>query len=75
MKPCRNSSCRLSGTGSRANGAQPADHVNRYSHPIRTKTAARPTAEQLLEDISDRLSRQEELLAELLRRTEEKDTM
>ena len=75
MKPCRNMSMqrRPAGTG----GAPlPEPSVNRYSHPIRVKGAVHPdSTEELLSYILETLSRQDEQLAELLRRTEGKDTI
>ena len=75
MKPCRNMSMqrRAAGTGETPFSQT---NVNRYSHPIRVKGASRPSStEELLAYILETLSRQDEQLEELLRRTEGKDTI
>ena len=75
MRPCRSTPppCRAAGTcteAAPASAGAPA-HVNRYCHPIRVRDAARSDSTgELLGRVLEALSRQGELLEELLRRTE-----
>ncbi len=73
MRPCRN----CSGGGQRVQntGAMQNAVVNRYSHPIRVKSDAGTSSEELLSYILETLSHHGDLLEELLRRTEKTDTM
>lgn len=81
MKSCRNTgpsrrpaafhTPQTGGQSAPAARQDAAAPVNRYSHPIRVKSAARRgSSEELLAYIMESLSHQTELLEELLRRTE-----
>ena len=76
MKSCRRQNKRNPSRHPGSNPDQPASAiqhvpVRRYSHPIRIKSPNRSVAtpEELLTSILESLSRQSELLQELLRRT------
>lgn len=73
MKPCRNCRASRSGAARTLPAVPPAPQeatVHRYIHPIRiTMPSTRSETEELLSYMMDQLSRQSEMLEELLRRT------
>lgn len=80
MKPCRKQNPPATRQpGSSGNSAAALDTpVRRYTHPIRTtRPAQRSSTEELLSYVLETLSRQSEMLEELLRRGEgdNSDTM
>lgn len=80
MKPCRKQNPPATRqSGSSGNSAAALDTpVRRYTHPIRTtRPAQRSSTEELLSYVLETLSRQSEMLEELLRRGEgdNSDTM
>lgn len=81
MKPCRKQNPpapRQPGSSGNSAAAALDTPVRRYTHPIRTtRPTQRSTTEELLSYVLETLSRQSEMLEELLRRGEgdNSDTM